>query len=64
MAHYFQNRAPRQKAALKTHVREPMPQPALHCAFHVADSRALRRVAPRSKSALSLGTACKEGSES
>lgn len=36
MAHYFQNRAPRQEAALKTHVREPMPCSDLHCAPHLA----------------------------
>lgn len=35
MAHYFQSRAPRQEAALKTHVREPMPQPALHSALSI-----------------------------
>lgn len=35
MAHYFQSRAPRQEAALKTHVREPMPQPALLCALSI-----------------------------
>lgn len=36
MAHYFQNRAPRQEAALKTHVREPMPCSDLYCAPHLA----------------------------
>ena len=29
MAHYFQSRGPRQEAALKTHVRAPLPSPTL-----------------------------------